>query len=128
VRSFKKYSHTKRFGLILEIASAALVVFVVLSVAAEGSNAMSRDKIAAWNRVASCESGNRWTYNGSSGFDGGLQFMPSTWTSTVRDYPHLRKYEYAYQAPAWAQRAAAEALRRRAGTRPWPVCGSRFWG
>jgi len=29
---------------------------------------------AQWVRLAECESGSRWSYNGGSGYDGGLQF------------------------------------------------------
>ena len=31
-----------------------------------------------WDRIAECESGRTWSYNGGSGYDGGLQFLPAT--------------------------------------------------
>src|SRR3712207_9572032 len=32
-----------------------------------------------WDRVAKCESGNRWHINTGNGYYGGLQFSSSTW-------------------------------------------------
>jgi len=72
-----------------------------------------------WYAIAQCESGGRWTYNGSSGFDGGLQFLPTTWTAL-----HMG-YAYAWEAPAAVQIAAAEKLLAGVGGRgwtQWPVC------
>src|SRR5262252_3201159 len=34
-----------------------------------------------WDQVARCESGNNWSINTGNGFQGGLQFTPSTWSS-----------------------------------------------
>ncbi len=75
-----------------------------------------------WYAIAQCESGGRWTYNGSSGFDGGLQFLPTTWTAL-----HMG-YAYAWEAPAAVQIAAAEKLLAEVGGRgwtQWPIC---WWG
>ena len=33
-----------------------------------------------WDRVASCESGGNWAINTGNGYQGGLQFAPSTWS------------------------------------------------
>ena len=77
-----------------------------------------------WYGVARCESGQRWNYNGPSGFDGGLQFLPSTWTAVMR----MSGYHfstYAWQATAAQQIAAAEYLIGPAHANPWtqwPVC------
>lgn len=70
-----------------------------------------------WIRVARCESGLRWWLNGT--YDGGLQFLPSTWTARGT------RWRYAYQAPAWAQIAAANQLRSQRASQ-WPRC-SRYW-
>ena len=34
---------------------------------------------AEWDRVAACESGGNWAINTGNGYQGGLQFSPSTW-------------------------------------------------
>ncbi len=73
-----------------------------------------------WDRVASCESGQRWNYDGPSGFDGGLQFLPSTWRSAGG----LRYAPYAHQATRVQQITVASRLSLSA----WPVCGRRYWG
>jgi hypothetical protein len=72
-----------------------------------------------WFAIAQCESGQRWSYNGSSGFDGGLQFLPSTWSALHTGYA------YAWQAPASVQIATAQRLLAEVGGRgwtQWPVC------
>ena len=74
---------------------------------------------ANWYAIAQCESGGDWDYHGPSGFDGGLQFLPSTWSSL-----HMG-YTYAWQAPPTVQIAAAEKLLAEVGGRgwtQWPVC------
>lgn len=72
--------------------------------------------------IATCESGRRWSYNGSSGFDGGFQFSPSTWSSTGS------RYAYAWQAPAREQKFRAVVWASKIGwqwrsTAGWPNCG-----
>lgn len=73
-----------------------------------------------WDRVAACESGGNWAIN-TGGYEGGLQFLNSTWLSvkSVDDPPH------AYQASRPAQIAAASRLLSRSGINQWPVCGHR---
>jgi hypothetical protein len=78
---------------------------------------------AVWDRLASCESGGRWSYNGSSGFDGGLQFLPSTWSSW-RDRYFPTFPALAWQATKEQQVMVAERLWRGSGFAPWPVCGA----
>lgn len=75
-----------------------------------------------WYALANCESGlnnePRWDYNGPSGFDGGLQFLPSTWTSfKPGHYP-----DYAYQATPSQQIAVGKAVARAQGAGAWPSC------
>lgn len=76
-----------------------------------------------WRSLAACESGGRWSYNGSSGFDGGLQFHPGTWSAYRRpgDPP------YAYLATPAAQVAVAERVLAVQGFGAWPAC-SRLLG
>lgn len=77
--------------------------------------------VECWYRVARCEStGPNWSYNGSSGFDGGLQFVPSTWTS----YGGSRYAPYAYQATPMQQISIASHM----SLSHWPICGSKYYG
>lgn len=77
-----------------------------------------------WIAIADCESGGRWNYNGSSGYDGGLQFLPSTWTAVMRRSGYGFG-AYAWQATASEQIAAAEFLIGPMHANPWrqwPYC------
>jgi hypothetical protein len=74
--------------------------------------------ISCWDRVASCESGGNWSYNGSSGFDGGLQFLPSTWLGNGGG----RYAPFAYMASRIQQISIASTM----DLGQWPVCGSRY--
>lgn len=75
-----------------------------------------------WGALAGCESGRTWDYNGSSGFDGGLQFLPSTWTTAAGNLGLAGAYPFAYLAPAAIQvRVAADWLSRTSWLQ-WPKC------
>ncbi len=77
---------------------------------------------SVWDRLAKCESNNRWSYNGGSGFDGGLQFHPKTWTAYKLDgYP-----TYAWQATREQQIAAAERVLEVQGWGAWPACSRKL--
>jgi resuscitation-promoting factor RpfA len=73
-----------------------------------------------WDRVARCESGNNWSINTGNGFQGGLQFTPSTWTGNggaeFAPSAHLASREQ--------QIAVAERVLARQGRGAWPVCGT----
>ena len=75
-----------------------------------------------WDDVAWCESAQRWDYNGSSGYDGGLQFLPSTW----RAYGGRDFAEYAWQASREEQIIVAERVLEDVGWRAWPTCSRKL--
>ena len=75
-----------------------------------------------WDRLAQCESGQDWDYNGSSGYDGGLQFLPSTW----RAYGGREFAEYAWQASRAEQIIVAERVRADVGWGAWPTCSRKL--
>ena len=73
---------------------------------------------SVWDRLAQCESGGRWDYNGGSGYDGGLQFLPRTWTAyKPSGYP-----AYAWQASREQQIAVAVKVQSDQGWGAWPAC------
>lgn len=74
-----------------------------------------------WDSLAKCESGNRWSYNGSSGYDGGLQFLPATWVG----YGGTRYAPYAWGASRVEQILIAQKVLRDVGPRAWPVCSRK---
>ncbi len=102
-------------------AATFILTFSLTPLALAGTPTLGRHScVSCWDRVASCESGQRWNYDGSSGFDGGLQFLPSTW----RAAGGTRYAPYAHQATRMQQIAVASSMSLSA----WPVCGRRYWG
>ena len=75
-----------------------------------------------WLDLAECESNQRWDYNGSSGFDGGLQFLPATW----RGVGGTDFAEYAWQATPFEQVTVAERLLDVQGWGAWPTCSRKL--
>lgn len=84
---------------------------------------VAADPGSVWDRLAGCESGGRWDYNGSSGYDGGLQFHPGTWNAYSGGVT-----AYAWQATREQQIAAAERLLAASGGRftAWPGCRAKL--
>jgi hypothetical protein len=77
-----------------------------------------------WDQVAKCESGNNWAINTGNGYQGGLQFSPSTWSSHGGG-------EYApsaHMATKEEQIAVAERVLATQGKGAWPVCGRGLSG
>ncbi|MDX1890157.1 transglycosylase family protein [Mycolicibacterium sp. 050158] len=73
-----------------------------------------------WDRVAGCESGGNWAINTGNGYQGGLQFSQSTWSSHGGG-------EYApaaHLATKDEQIAVAERVLATQGRGAWPVCGT----
>jgi hypothetical protein len=81
---------------------------------------MSGIAYGVWDRLAQCESGGQWNYNGPSGFDGGLQFHPGTWSAyRLPGYP-----AYAYLASRVQQIRVAERVLASQGWGAWPACSA----
>ncbi|MCT7657585.1 transglycosylase family protein [Mycobacterium deserti] len=77
-----------------------------------------------WDQVASCESGGNWAINTGNGYQGGLQFSPSTWTGHGGG-------EYApaaHMATKEEQIAVAERVLAGQGKGAWPSCGGPLSG
>lgn len=74
-----------------------------------------------WDRIAACESGQRWSLNVGT-YDGGLQFLPSTWRSwggtDFAPYAHLATREEQITI-------ANRSGRTNPWLKPWPVCGKK---
>ena len=72
---------------------------------------------ADWAAVAQCESSGRWHINIGL-FDGGLQFLPSTWWG----FGGGEYAQYAYQATKRQQIDIAERVLAVQGPEAWPNC------
>lgn len=97
-------------------------VQAALAEASQTATQPARSGGSVWDRVAQCESGQTWNYNGRSGYDGGLQFHPSTWRGFGgRDFA-----EFAYQASREEQIIVAERVLDSQGWRAWPACSRKL--
>ena len=91
-----------------------------LALAGQAGAATDRE----WDQVARCESGGNWAINTGNGYQGGLQFSPSTWSGHGGG-------EYAPAANMASkdeQIAIAERVLASQGRGAWPVCGTGLSG
>ena len=74
-----------------------------------------------WDKVAKCESGNRWHISTGNGFYGGLQFSSGTWKAFGG-----RKYgSQAHKASKAEQIAIARRVLAGQGPGAWPTCSRK---
>ncbi|KIU39261.1 transglycosylase family protein, partial [Mycobacteroides immunogenum] len=77
-----------------------------------------------WDQVARCESGGNWAINTGNGYQGGLQFSPSTWINSGGG----QYAPSAHLATKDQQIAVAEKVLAGQGRGAWPVCGRGLSG
>jgi hypothetical protein len=77
-----------------------------------------------WDRVAGCESSGNWSINTGNGYQGGLQFSPSTWSG----HGGGEFAPVANLASKDEQIAVAERVLASQGRGAWPVCGHGLSG
>ncbi|MGL4174394.1 MAG: transglycosylase family protein [Actinomycetota bacterium] len=99
----------------LTAAGAAMASPVVFSGTAHAASSNT------WDRVAECESGQRWNINTGNGYYGGLQFSPSTW----RGFGGTKYAPQAHLATRGQQILIAEKVLAVQGPNAWPVCSKR---
>ena len=111
--------HRKPAASSVSVAKIAVTGAVIGS----GSLALAAQAQAAtdgeWDQVAACESGGNWTINTGNGYQGGLQFSPSTWSS----HGGSQFASAANLASKEEQIAIAEHVLANQGRGAWPVCG-----
>ena len=73
---------------------------------------------SVWDSLAQCESGGNWAINTGNGFQGGLQFTPSTWAG----YGGTAYAPSAHMATREQQIAVAERVQAAQGWGAWPAC------
>jgi hypothetical protein len=77
-----------------------------------------------WDTVAHCESGGNWAINTGNGYQGGVQFSPSTWSA----HGGGEFAPAANMATKEEQIAVAERVLGTQGRGAWPVCGRGLSG
>ena len=75
-----------------------------------------------WDRLAQCESGGNWAINTGNGFQGGLQFAPSTWAG----FGGTQFAPTADQATREQQIYVAEKVLASQGWGAWPACSAKL--
>ena len=98
------------------------------AVLGSGSMALAANAAAAtdgeWDQVARCESGGNWSINTGNGYQGGLQFSPSTWAA----HGGGEFAPSAQLATRDQQITVAERVLATQGRGAWPVCGHGLSG
>jgi len=97
------------------IAAASVVTAGVVLL---GSPAAQAWDATVWDKVAACESSNRWDINTGNGYYGGLQFSPTTW----KEFGGTAYASRADQATKAEQIAIARRVLAVQGPGAWPVC------
>ncbi|MDV8001024.1 transglycosylase family protein [Rhodococcus sp. IEGM 1408] len=75
-----------------------------------------------WDRLAQCEAGGNWAINTGNGYQGGVQFSPSTWAA----YGGTQYAPTANQATREQQIAVAEKTLAGQGWGAWPACSAKL--
>ncbi len=73
-----------------------------------------------WDRLAQCESGGNWAIDTGNGYQGGLQFSPSTWAA----YGGTAYAPSANLATREEQIVVAERVLAAQGWGAWPACSA----
>ncbi len=77
---------------------------------------------SVWVKLAECESGGDWDYNGPDIYDGGLQFHPQTWKAyRLPGYPR-----FAWKATPMQQILVGYKLLADQGWGAWPACSAKL--
>lgn len=100
--------------------AAAAVLAAGTAILAAPQQAQAYDA-SVWDRVALCESTNRWDINTGNGYHGGLQFSPRTW----RAFGGGTYADTADRATKAEQIAVARRVLAVQGPGAWPVCSRR---
>lgn len=76
-----------------------------------------------WDRLAQCESRSQWHIHTGNGYEGGLQFLNSTWLSMGGG----QYAKHAYQATREQQITIAEkTLAASSWAQQWPACSKKL--
>jgi resuscitation-promoting factor RpfA len=95
-------------------------IALTLGIALAGS-APAQAVTTVWDKVAKCESGNRWHISTGNGYYGGLQFSSGTWKA----YGGRKYGSQAHKATKAEQIAIARRVLAAQGPGAWPTCSRR---
>ncbi|GEM30375.1 resuscitation-promoting factor Rpf1 [Nocardia neocaledoniensis NBRC 108232] len=104
------------------VAKVAVTGAIIGTASAAFAGNASAAPDSDWDRLAQCEAGGNWGINTGNGYQGGLQFSPSTWNAHGGG-------EYAAtanQATREEQIAVAEKVLASQGWGAWPSCSAKL--
>lgn len=104
--------------IVAGVATAGAVVAAPIALASPAQAASG----STWDRLAQCESGGNWSIDTGNGFQGGLQFAPSTW----RAFGGGAYASTANRATRSQQILIAEKVLRGQGWGAWPACSRKL--
>lgn len=109
----RKQSSTARTAARFAVAGAVIASPIALAAPANAAD---------WDALAQCESSGDWSADTGNGFQGGLQFTPSTWAA----YGGTQYADNAADATREQQIAVAEKVLEAQGTGAWPGCSAKL--
>lgn len=113
----RRGKHRERSSRLRNVTVAALIAAGVTLTVTEVARA---DPGVSWDSIAACESSGNWSIH-TGNFEGGLQFLPSTWKA----YGGGQYAAHAYQATREQQISIAQKVLAGQGIGAWPLCGKR---
>ena len=102
-----------------KLALAGIVVTATVGTLAATAEAAPN---TVWDQLAGCESSNNWAADTGNGFQGGLQFTPSTW----QEFGGTAYAPSANQATREQQIAVAQNVQAAQGWTAWPTCSQKL--
>jgi len=89
---------------------------------ARAARKLTPQPTSVWVKLANCESGGDWKFNGPGIYDGGLQFHPRTWKEyKLRGYPKV-----AWKATPMQQILVGYKVLADQGWDAWPACAKKL--
>ena len=116
--------HRKPTTSSVSVAKIAVTGAVLTGTSIGLAGAAQAASDSEWDTVAACESSGNWAINTGNGYQGGLQFAPSTWLG----YGGGQFASAAHLATREQQIAIAEKVLAGQGKGAWPVCGRGLSG
>ncbi|MFF3645817.1 transglycosylase family protein [Streptomyces sp. NPDC002564] len=110
----RRASKATRVATLVGVTGAAVAAPLMAAGSASAATA------SEWDAVAQCESGGNWSINTGNGFQGGLQFTPSTWSA----YGGTKYAPTADKASKAQQIEIGEKVLAGQGKGAWPNCGT----
>jgi hypothetical protein len=119
--SLSRTTTTRTRLAVTAAVGAAVTAPLALAGVASAAPAAAAQKDSTWDRIAQCESTGNWHAKTGNGYQGGLQFTPSTWKA----YGGQKFAPSADKASREQQIAVAKKIQADQGWKAWPNCSGK---